>query len=283
VQVVDPFPAGQVELDNDVSIADDGANGPDATPGDNSDNDTTPVAAAPALSASKDAVEGPVAPGSTISYTVVIANSGDQDDSNVAFTDNPGANTALVDGSVVVNPAVAGIVTSGNGAGDTFVGVDLATLSGGESVTVTFDVVVDNPFPSSTGTVTNQGQVTSDDLVGSLLTDDPDEPGAADPTPTDVVAVPVITATKTDTSVDSPVVPGSTITYTVVVGNSGTTAATAVTFADTPDPLTSLVVGSVSATVGGVATSGNGAGDTSVGVDLSTSSSTIRSQAGRRT
>ena len=46
---VGSVPGGQVELDNDVTIVDDGANGMDLTPGDNVDDDQTPVTAAPVV------------------------------------------------------------------------------------------------------------------------------------------------------------------------------------------------------------------------------------------
>ena len=278
VEALDPFPAGLVELDNDVTIGDDGANGTDLTPGDNADDDQTPVTSSPVVSATKDAVEGPVSPGATVTYTVVLTNSGDQDDSGVVFTDTPDPDTTLVAGSVSTSQ---GTVTTGNTTtptADSTVAVDVGTLAGdGGSVTITFDVVVDSPFPTPTGTVENQGEVTSDGLVAVLLTDDPDEPGTDDKTPTAVAAAPIVTATKTDTSVDAPVVPGSTISYTVVVENTAaaTTAATGVVFSDTPDADTTLDAGSVVVTpaAAGTVTTGNTTTptpDTGVEVDLGT-------------
>ena len=41
-----------------------------------------------------------------------------------------------------------GTVTTGNGAGDASVAVAIGTLPGGGTVTITFDVVVDEPFPA---------------------------------------------------------------------------------------------------------------------------------------
>ena len=49
---------------------------------------------------------------------------------------------------------------------------------------------------------------------------------------------------------------GDTLTYTVVIANSGNLDATGVTYADTPDPATALLNGSVTTTLGTV-TSGN--------------------------
>jgi uncharacterized repeat protein (TIGR01451 family) len=63
--------------------------------------------------------------------------------------------------------------------------------------------------------------------------------------------------------------PGDTLLYQITIANSGNTAATGVTFSDIPDPNTALVVGSVQTNLGAV-TSGNTAGDTSVGVNIGT-------------
>ncbi|MBM4463362.1 MAG: hypothetical protein FJ012_08510, partial [Chloroflexi bacterium] len=85
---------------------------------------------------------------------------------------------------------------------------------------------------------------------------------------------PYIEATKTDslfTDADSNSVPspGDTLLYTIVITNSGNLDATGVTFSDTPDANTTLVVGSV-ATTQGTVTSGNNSGDTTVGVNIGT-------------
>jgi uncharacterized repeat protein (TIGR01451 family) len=62
-------------------------------------------------------------------------------------------------------------------------------------------------------------------------------------------AAPIITATKTATFPDpdgnGKAEPGDTISYTVVISNTGTADATGVTFDDNPDPNTTLVPGSI--------------------------------------
>ncbi len=65
--------------------------------------------------------------------------------------------------------------------------------------------------------------------------------------------VPLITATKTDLLLvdvnnDNIANPGDTMSYTVVITNSGSTDATGVMFNDTPDANTTLVPGSVTTT-----------------------------------
>ncbi len=85
---------------------------------------------------------------------------------------------------------------------------------------------------------------------------------------------PNIEATKTDSLVidaDGNGVPsaGDTIQYTVAITNSGSLDASGVTFSDTPDANSTLVVGSVTTSQGTV-TSGNTPGDTTVGVNVGT-------------
>lgn len=61
--------------------------------------------------------------------------------------------------------------------------------------------------------------------------------------------------------------PGDTIKYTATITNAGSAAATGVTFTDTPDVNTTLVVGSVTTSQGSVL-KGNWTGDKSVEVSL---------------
>src|SRR5437870_3246105 len=67
---------------------------------------------------------------------------------------------------------------------------------------------------------------------------------------TNILGSPNITATKVDAwddtaTPDGKAEPGQTITYTVTISNTGTAAATGVTFTDTIDPNTTLVGGSI--------------------------------------
>jgi uncharacterized repeat protein (TIGR01451 family) len=93
-----------------------------------------------------------------------------------------------------------------------------------------------------------------------------------------VLKAPIVAATKSadfvpgptgDADADGVADPGERLRYTVVISNTGNAAATGVTFTDTPGLNTSLIVGSVTTTAGTV-TSGNSAGNTSVGVDVGT-------------
>ena len=214
--------------------------------------------------------DGQAEPGDTLRYTVVITNSGTGDASAVTFTDTPDPNTALVTGSVTTS---AGTVTSGNTAGDPSASVSIGTVAPTATVTITFDVVIANPLAPGVTTITNQGTIAGGNFPPQP-TDDPSQGGAADPTVTPVVAAPAVTATKSDALVvdadgDGLAEPGDTLLYTVVLANNGNTAATAVTFADTPGANTTLVSGSVTTTAGTV-TTGNTAGNTTVQVAAGT-------------
>jgi uncharacterized repeat protein (TIGR01451 family) len=233
----------------------------------------------PAVEASKTATypddggDGQLEPGETIRYTVVITNPVDADALDllgVTFTDTPGANSTLVAGSVTTSQ---GTVTSGNTAGDTVVGVDIGSVADGNSVTITFDVLVDDPVPLNTSSIANQGTVSGRNFP-DVLTDDPSQPGAADPTASALTLLPAVTATKSDALLndvdgDGNADPGDTIRYTVIVTNSGNGAANGVLLTDNPDANTTLVAGSVTTSSGSV-TAGNTAGDASVSVSVGT-------------
>ena len=71
------------------------------------------------------------------------------------------------------------------------VNVQIGTLRAGDSVTITFQVKVADPFAGAQPQVSNQGTVTANGGV-SVLSDDPDAPGAADPTVTQLLLPPAI-------------------------------------------------------------------------------------------
>ncbi|MSU58991.1 MAG: hypothetical protein EXS35_12635 [Pedosphaera sp.] len=68
----------------------------------------------------------------------------------------------------------------------------LGTLPPGGAVTITFDVIINTPFPANTSSVTNQGNVTGTGF-GPILTDDPATGAASDQTVTAVTVAPQIT------------------------------------------------------------------------------------------
>jgi hypothetical protein len=74
----------------------------------------------------------------------------------------------------------------GNASGDASVEVDVGTLAAeGGNATITFEVLVNDPFPPEILTIANQGEVTGSNF-DPILTDDPSTPGLRDPTITEV-------------------------------------------------------------------------------------------------
>ncbi len=212
-------------------------------------------------------------PGDTLRYTAIVSNPTDAagfSATGVAFASAIDPDVSLVVGSVTTTQ---GTVTTGDAAGDGSVAVNIGTIADGGSVTITFDVVIKSPLPAGVTQISDQGKVTSSSL-SNLLTDDPSQPGAADPTVIAVVSSPAVAATLTyalavDANLNGKVDPGDTVKYTAVINDSGDQNAAAVVFAASIDPNARLVAGSVTTTAGSV-TTGNGAGDASVAVALGT-------------
>jgi hypothetical protein len=63
--------------------------------------------------------------------------------------------------------------------------LNIGTLPAGESVTITFNVTVNDPFTGAMAQVSNQGTVSGSNFA-DVLTDDPDVGGTADPTVTPI-------------------------------------------------------------------------------------------------
>jgi uncharacterized repeat protein (TIGR01451 family) len=100
---------------------------------------------------------GTLTPGDTLLYTLVASNTGTADALAVVIDDTPDANTTLTVGSVTTTQ---GAVTSGNTAGDSSVSVDLGTLAGSTSATITFEVTINDPLPPGVTEISNQGVLT---------------------------------------------------------------------------------------------------------------------------
>jgi uncharacterized repeat protein (TIGR01451 family) len=129
VTVETPLPAGVTTLTNTATIADDGANGADPTPDNNTASDTTPVDATPDLRLSKSDGGITTTPGSTVAYTLAYSNAGAQNATGVQITEtvpantpfNAGASTAgwsCADGAAATTTCVLTVgAVSGGGAG----------------------------------------------------------------------------------------------------------------------------------------------------------------------
>ncbi len=164
-----------------------------ATPVSDTDNNT--VVAKTSLTATKDALNsldassrtlpfvdadsnGGISPGDTLKYQVVIAN-GANVAYNVLYSDIPNVNTTLVVGSVTCAPGCT--ITHGNTAGDTTVGASIASIPANNSVTLTYQVTVNDPLPFQSARLANHGYVAASNAA-SIASDDPNTGESQDPT-----------------------------------------------------------------------------------------------------
>ena len=95
------------------------------------------------------------------------------------------SNSAVAGSAANLAKALTAITSAGalNSAMVADVNLAIGTLPAGESVTITFRVLIDDPFMGSAAEVSNQGTVSGTNF-GDVLTDDPTVGGAADPTVT---------------------------------------------------------------------------------------------------
>jgi len=167
VVVDDPLAAGIDDLVNNVAIADDGANGADEDPTDNSDTDTDTITAAPDLYITKNDGNAVVVAGDNVSYTINYGNDGTQDASGVVITETlpPGATFDVAN-------STAGWVDQGGGAYTFAIG----NLASGISGSVVLAVVVDDPLAAGIDNLINNVAVSDDGANGGDedLTDNSD-------------------------------------------------------------------------------------------------------------
>ena len=168
---VDPLLSlGVNAITNTVSVADDGANGPDPIPANNMASDTDQLAPPPDLAIVKDDGLTIVAPGQVVVYTLVISNTSTQDAASVAVADTLPANTSFVAASDG-GSAAAGSVTW-----------PAFSLAAGASATRTVTVRVDETLPAGIVSISNTATV-ADDGTGGV------DPNPANNTASDVDVV----------------------------------------------------------------------------------------------
>lgn len=229
--VDEPVAAGNETVVNSVTVQDDGANGTDPTPADNTDTDSDDIVATPDMVVAKSHTEANVAPGGVVNYRLDVSNVGLQNASGVVVTDTVDAQMTVDCGSVSPAPttcdAPTGVITWGPGLTDS-VGATAGEFVAGGTNVLTYQTTADNPLDAGTTQFVNDVTVADDGASG------------ADPTPAnnaDQDDIP-LAANAPDLSIDkddgiTTVVPGQTYTYDLVVTNNGNIAATGVTISDT--------------------------------------------------
>ncbi len=163
-----------------------------------------------------DANAAPAEPGDTLTWTITLRNDGGRDAGAVAVTDVVDAN--LVSVVPLDGGTLAGNTITWNLAG---IPIDSAT-------TLRFTSVIRTPLANGT-VVTNQASATPAEagIPGApFLSDDPATGAALDATRVQVVSASDLSASTVETfGVDGAVialaVPGATVEYRLVVGNSG--------------------------------------------------------------
>jgi uncharacterized repeat protein (TIGR01451 family) len=148
-------------------------------------------------------------------------------------------------------PAVAPVAAF---SGET-VNVSIGTLRAGDSVTITFQVTVADPWTGAQPQVSNQATVTADGGV-SVLSDDPSEPGATDPTITPLLLPPTINVN--DSTVAEPASGSTNALFTVTLSHPFTQTTTV-----------------------GYNTANGGANPATPGTDYTTTSGTVTFNAGQ--
>jgi uncharacterized repeat protein (TIGR01451 family) len=179
--------------------------------------DTAQVSSVSDLAMSNTAAPNPVVAGANITYTQTITNSGPSDAASVTLTETIPANTAFQS----VTPPT-GWTCSIPGQTGTLV-CSAADMPPG---TAAFTVVVRvNP-------ATPNGTVITDAVQASSAVSDPNVANNTATATTIVGTTAQADLSVTNAAAPNPVTPGSNITYTQVVTNTGSAAATTATYSD---------------------------------------------------
>ncbi len=130
------------------------------------------------------------------------------------------------------------------------------TLPAGEQTTITFQAIVNDPFPAANNPICNQATISGSNF-SNVLSDDPAVAGSADATCTTVQINADLAITKTDGSATE--VPGTSAIYTITASNAGPNPDPAAVVADTfPATITGVTWTCVGAGGGTCTASGSG-------------------------
>ena len=202
------------------------------------------------LSITKTDSPDPVSAGQNVTWTIHVTNDGPSDAQNVVVTD-------MLPGQT---PFVSATPDQGSCSEDTgFVTCNLGTVPAGSNVKIT---IVATPMTdghtSGNVNITNNVSVTSE-------TSDPEELNNSAEDSTTVKAVADLGISKTDNSAEE--VPGTQVTYTIVVTNDGPSAVSGASVKDTFAEELSNVTWTCAASSGSSCTS-SGSGDINDSVNL---------------
>ncbi len=239
VQTNSTFPAGTKTIVNTTSVTDDGTNGVDPTPGDNTFTDTDNLTGvAPEISITKTDSTTTTAPNATRDYALTVTNNGNIGVTGVVISESIPANTTfVVAGSAAWvkpgNVALAAADAAGTASTFTLPG----SLAAGASATIHFVTKANSTFPAGTTSITNNTSVTDDGTNGvdTNLTNN-----FASDTDTLTGVAPDLTITKTDSKTN--VIPGAQNDYTLTITNAGNIGSTGIVVTETIPANTTFVV-----------------------------------------
>lgn len=198
-------PLSLTQISNTASIADDGANGADLTPGNNTATDTDPLLAPLDLTLTKTDGVATATAGQTLAYTFHYGNDGGIDAHGVLLTDALPAGTTF---DPVANP---GWVLE-NGTLTFAVG----DVNAGTNATATLVLKVATTLPGGLTHITNTASIADDGTGGfdAVL-------GNNSATDSDTITAGAVDLTLQKTSGSNSLTPGGTVTYTFTFGNVG--------------------------------------------------------------
>lgn len=216
VAVDSPLPAGVTSVQNTACAA--------AGTLQSCDTTTVPTNGAPALTIKKTLSSGTGTPGSSLVYALTVTNSGNQAAASLRLTETVPAHTTFAPAS----SATGWTCSPGTGAGSSCT-FSLPTLAGGgASTTVLYAVTIVTPLPAGITQIANT----------ACLQGGPSS-NLCDQITTPTTGHPVLAIVKALTA-GTPA-PGSTLTYTLTVTNSGDQDAAGVALSDQLPPGTAFV------------------------------------------
>lgn len=191
--------------------------------------DVATVVSSADLSVTNAASPNPVAAGSNITYTQVVTNNGPSAADNPTFVEAVPANTTFV--SIAAPSGWTCATPGGGGTGN----VVCTNLSLAGTTAASFSLVV------KVNTGVANGTVISDTVTANSATSDPNSSNNSATAITIVGTTAAADLSVTNAASPNPVLAGSNITYTQVVTNTGSLAATGATFVEATPANTTLV------------------------------------------
>ncbi|MBN1933105.1 MAG: DUF11 domain-containing protein, partial [Anaerolineae bacterium] len=181
---------------------------------------------------------GDVSPGDTITYVIVLYNNGLGSMNNVVLTDTlPHTYTDFVAGSlqIATPPPTRAVEYSADSLtwGSTPLSNAQAfriawdTIGPGQTVTITFRIVLNASIPATVTQITNEAVVSSDE-TDLVISEDPQDPFDPD-TDTDIGRPALALDKRVSTGVARP---GERITYSIVLSNTGNGIALGIVLSD---------------------------------------------------